>query len=66
MVLRGLQGNELKDKQWVRTVAMNDGTGGWTRRHFVETASPRAVASTGQYAHWVCAPVNLEKAFLHS
>jgi len=26
----------------------------------------QAVASTGQYATWVCAPVNLEKAFLHS
>jgi len=26
----------------------------------------RAVACTGQYADWVCAPVNLEKAFLHS
>ena len=26
----------------------------------------QAVACTGQYANWVCAPVNLEKAFLHS
>lgn len=26
----------------------------------------RAIAGTGQYADWVCAPVNLEKAFLHS
>ncbi len=26
----------------------------------------QAIASTGQYATWVCAPVNLEKAFLHS
>ena len=26
----------------------------------------QAVAGTGQYANWVCAPVNLEKAFLHS
>lgn len=26
----------------------------------------QAVACTGQYADWVCAPVNLEKAFLHS
>lgn len=26
----------------------------------------QAVARTGQYATWVCAPVNLEKAFLHS
>ena len=25
-----------------------------------------AVARTGQYANWVCAPVNLEKAFLHT
>ena len=26
----------------------------------------QALACTGQYANWVCAPVNLEKAFLHS
>jgi beta-ureidopropionase len=26
----------------------------------------QAIAGTGQYANWVCAPVNLEKAFLHS
>jgi predicted amidohydrolase len=26
----------------------------------------QTVACTGQYANWVCAPVNLEKAFLHS
>ena len=26
----------------------------------------QALACTGQYATWVCAPVNLEKAFLHS
>ncbi len=26
----------------------------------------QAVACSGQYATWVCAPVNLEKAFLHS
>jgi len=26
----------------------------------------QAIACTGQYANWVCAPVNLEKAFLHS
>ena len=26
----------------------------------------RTVAGTGQFANWVCAPVNLEKAFLHT
>lgn len=26
----------------------------------------QALACTGQYARWVCAPVNLEKVFLHS
>jgi len=26
----------------------------------------QTIACTGQYATWVCAPVNLEKAFLHS
>ena len=26
----------------------------------------RAVACTGHFADWVCAPVNLEKAFLHT
>lgn len=54
-----------------------DNTKAWQNKYVVVSStrkdtskicdiSGEEVAATGRWAHWVCAPVNLEKAFLHT
>ena len=57
-------GSMVNTKAWENKYCVVSST--WKGTTKICDIDGRTIAGTGQYADWVCAPVNLEKAFLHS
>jgi len=57
-------GSMVNTKAWQNKYAVVSSTRKGTTK--ICDVSGEAVAWTGHFAHWACAPVNLEKAFLHT
>ncbi|MHC4328172.1 MAG: carbon-nitrogen hydrolase family protein [Planctomycetota bacterium] len=57
-------GSMVNAKAWQNKYIVVSGTRKGTSK--ICDISGEEVAATGRWAHWVCAPVNLEKAFLHT
>ena len=59
---QGPYSNTLRDRAWVNHYYIVSATGEDAQ---IIDMTGEVIASDGEFAHWVCAPVNLEKAFIH-